>query len=139
MSLQQIPAHLTPWSSALFSFLPRFIQEQLVLEREAHGTVQLSQVLTHFSWKKTLKKFNKSVPPHFICGTLYHLFLSPYTKSLQIETEKLLAYLVEEELKKRKAEGSYKGSFSPVCSFFGYFPTLLLSMPSLQYMIVNIK
>jgi len=51
-----------------------------VTEREAHGTVQLSQ----------------------------------------IETEKLLAILVEEELKKRKAAKTYKGSFSPVTHFFGY-------------------
>ena len=38
----------------------------------------------------------------------------------QIETEKLLAYFVEIELKKRKAEGTYKGSFAPVTHFFGY-------------------
>ena len=38
----------------------------------------------------------------------------------QIETEKLLAYFVAEELKKRKSEGKYKGSFGPVTHFFGY-------------------
>jgi len=51
-----------------------------VLEREAHGTIQLSQ----------------------------------------IETERLLAHLVGEELKKRKAEKKYTGGFSPVTHFFGY-------------------
>jgi len=47
----------------------------------------------------------------------------------RVETEKLLAYLVGEELKKRKKEGKYNGSFAPVTHYFGYqgrsaFPTL---------------
>jgi len=38
----------------------------------------------------------------------------------QLETERLLAHLVEDELKQRKAQGTFKGSFSPVCQFIGY-------------------
>lgn len=38
----------------------------------------------------------------------------------QIETEKLLAYFVSEEIAKRKANGVFKGSFAPVTHFFGY-------------------
>lgn len=38
----------------------------------------------------------------------------------QIETEKLIAYCVSEELAKRKKEGKYLGSFSSICHFFGY-------------------
>lgn len=38
----------------------------------------------------------------------------------QLETERLLATLVEEELKQQKNQGTYKGSFSPVCQFIGY-------------------
>jgi pyrophosphate--fructose-6-phosphate 1-phosphotransferase len=38
----------------------------------------------------------------------------------QLETEKLLAYYVAEELKKRKAKGTYSGNFAPVTHFFGY-------------------
>merc|ERR1719215_2324510 len=38
----------------------------------------------------------------------------------QLETERLLATLVEEELKMRKSDGTYKGGFSPVCQFIGY-------------------
>jgi diphosphate--fructose-6-phosphate 1-phosphotransferase len=38
----------------------------------------------------------------------------------QIETEKLLAHFVEIELGYRKKRGTYKGSFSAVCSFVGY-------------------
>jgi 6-phosphofructokinase len=41
-------------------------------------------------------------------------------KLSQIETEKLIAYLVEEELKQRKKLKMYKGSFAPVTHFFGY-------------------
>ena len=37
-----------------------------------------------------------------------------------LETEKLIAYFVSEELKKRKQKGEYKGSFAPVTHFFGY-------------------
>ena len=38
----------------------------------------------------------------------------------QLETEKLIAHFVSEELKRRKAKGTYKGSFAPVTHFFGY-------------------
>jgi 6-phosphofructokinase 1 len=51
--------------------------------------------------------------------------------SLQIsalETERLIAELVEEEMKQRKKKGTFKGSFSPVCQFLGY--QARCSMPS---------
>jgi sugar phosphate permease len=38
----------------------------------------------------------------------------------QVETEKMLVFFVEEELKKRKAAGTYSGKFSAVCSYLGY-------------------
>lgn len=38
----------------------------------------------------------------------------------QIETEKMIAELVGRRLKQLKNEGKYKGSYSPVCHFFGY-------------------
>ncbi|KAJ8772544.1 hypothetical protein K2173_027721 [Erythroxylum novogranatense] len=39
----------------------------------------------------------------------------------QIETEKLLAHLVEKEMNKRMKEGAYKGKkFNAICHFFGY-------------------
>merc|ERR1712176_1575967 len=46
----------------------------------------------------------------------------------QLETERLIAELVEVELKQRKSQGTYKGSFSPVCQFLGY--QARCSMPS---------
>lgn len=38
----------------------------------------------------------------------------------RLETERLLEFLVGQELKKRKEAGSYKGSFAGVTHFFGY-------------------
>ena len=38
----------------------------------------------------------------------------------QAETEKLLAHFVDIELAYRKKNGTYKGSFSVICSFIGY-------------------
>jgi len=38
----------------------------------------------------------------------------------RIETEKLLADLVEDQLRELKAKGAYRGSFSVQCHFFGY-------------------
>lgn len=77
-----IPSSLSPWASALFAFLPPFIQTQLLLDRESDGAVQLSQ----------------------------------------IETEKLLAQLVDTEMAKRtRAGGTYAGKkFNAICHFFGY-------------------
>jgi len=42
------------------------------------------------------------------------------TKISQIETEKLIAYYVEQELARRKKAQRYKGSFAPVTHYFGY-------------------
>lgn len=37
---------LSPWSLAVFQDLPDFTKKQLLLEREAHGTIQLTQIET---------------------------------------------------------------------------------------------
>ncbi|XP_058069812.1 pyrophosphate--fructose 6-phosphate 1-phosphotransferase subunit alpha-like [Magnolia sinica] len=81
VSVDNISAHLSPWASALFEFLPPFIKRQLLLHPESDDSAQLSQ----------------------------------------IETEKLLAQLVETEMNKRMKEGTYKGKkFNAICHFFGY-------------------
>ncbi|GJM99883.1 hypothetical protein PR202_ga17022 [Eleusine coracana subsp. coracana] len=47
-------------------------------------------------------------------------FLPPFIRK-QIETEKLLAQLVENEMNKRQKESTYKGKkFNAICHFFGY-------------------
>ena len=71
---------LTPESMKVFAILPEDIQQQLLMDRDSHGNVQVSR----------------------------------------IETEKLVAGIVEDRLKVLKAEGKYTGKFSSMCHFFGY-------------------
>jgi 6-phosphofructokinase 1 len=73
-------AKATPWSAATFRSFPPRVQSQLLLEREIHGTVQLSQ----------------------------------------IELERLLDELVGAELQRRKEAGTYSGSYTALCHYFGY-------------------
>ncbi len=75
-----IKAGLTAESMAVFAILPVSIQQQLFLERDPHGNVQVSL----------------------------------------IESEKLFSALVAENLKARKAAGTYKGKFSALHHFLGY-------------------
>ncbi len=71
---------LTKESMAVFAILPENIQQQLFLERDPHGNVQVSL----------------------------------------IESEKLFSALVAENLKARKAAGTYKGKFGTQHHFLGY-------------------
>ena len=71
---------LSKESMAVFAILPESIQQQLFLERDPHGNVQVSL----------------------------------------IESEKLFAALVGENLKARKAAGTYNGKFSTLHHFLGY-------------------
>ncbi len=75
-----IEAGLTKESMAVFALLPQSIQQQLFLERDPHGNVQVSL----------------------------------------IESEKLFSALVAENLKARKAAGTYNGKFSALHHFLGY-------------------
>ncbi len=75
-----IQAGLTSASMAVFAILPQTIQQQLFLERDPHGNVQVSL----------------------------------------IESEKLFSEMVKNNLKARKAAGTYKGKFSPLHHFLGY-------------------
>ncbi len=75
-----IEAGLTAASMAVFALLPQSIQQQLFLERDPHGNVQVSL----------------------------------------IESEKLFSALVAENLKARKAAGTYNGKFSALHHFLGY-------------------
>ncbi|MDO4490118.1 MAG: diphosphate--fructose-6-phosphate 1-phosphotransferase [Lachnospiraceae bacterium] len=75
-----IEAGLTKESMAVFAMLPTGIQQQLFLERDPHGNVQVSL----------------------------------------IESEKLFAELVKNELAARKEAGTYKGKCGFLTHFFGY-------------------
>lgn len=85
----EIYAKLTPWSKALFDFLPPVIQKQIFNPPESRGSFQLHA----------------------------------------ISTEVMIADLVKQELKRRKEEGRYKGTFDCQTHFLGYqarssFPSL---------------
>jgi hypothetical protein len=62
----------------------------------------------------------KSLPEFLKQQLLIEREMSGSIKLSQIETEKLVAFMVEEELKIRKKNGTYSGSFAPVTHFFGY-------------------
>lgn len=78
-------------------------------------TADFTNLLTPWSLSlfKTLPEFMKQ-------QLLINQEVEGSIKMSQIETEKLVAYLVEEELRARKKNGTYKGSFAPVTHFFGY-------------------
>ncbi len=78
--LQFVNQRLSAASSHVFSSLPHAIQQQLLMDRDPHGNVQVSR----------------------------------------IETEKLLIDMVTDTLRKRKADGTFKGGFSAQSHFFGY-------------------
>ena len=67
-------------SAELYGSLPRRIAEQLIMERDPHGNVQVSL----------------------------------------IETDKLLVYMIQEQLEILRAEGKYSGNFKTHTHFFGY-------------------
>jgi 6-phosphofructokinase len=72
-------------------------------------------VLTPWSYSlyQTLPEFLKK-------QLLFEREIEGTTKISQLETEKLIAYYVEQELSRRKKAGNYKGSFAPVTHYFGY-------------------
>jgi hypothetical protein len=75
----------------------------------------LSPLLTPWSYS-----LYSSLPDFFKKELLFEREVAGSLKLSQIETERLISYLVGEELAKRKKAGTYTGSFAPVTHFFGY-------------------
>ncbi|GAB2224494.1 hypothetical protein Droror1_Dr00005255 [Drosera rotundifolia] len=99
------------------------IPEVYALLQEIHGLhsqgVSMDNISSQLSpWASALFEF---LPP-FIKKQLLLLPESDDSAQLsQIETEKLLAHLVETEMNKRTKAGTYKGKkFNAICLFFGY-------------------
>lgn len=99
------------------------IPEVYALLKEIHGLLRQGVSADNISsqlspWAYALFEF---LPPFIRKQLLLHPE-SDYSAQLsQIETEKLLAFLVEEEMNKRTKEGKYKGKkFNAICHFFGY-------------------
>ncbi|XP_037459423.1 pyrophosphate--fructose 6-phosphate 1-phosphotransferase subunit alpha-like [Triticum dicoccoides] len=99
------------------------IPELYALLQEIHGLhdkgVSIENISSHLSpWASALFDF---LPPFIRKQLLLHPESDDSAQLSQIETEKLLAQLVETEINKRLEEGTYKGKkFNAICHFFGY-------------------
>ncbi|KAF3331238.1 pyrophosphate-fructose-6-phosphate1-phosphotransferase alpha subunit [Carex littledalei] len=99
------------------------IPELYALIQEIHGLhlkgVSVENISSQLSpWATALFKF---LPPFIRKQLLLHPESDDSAQLSQIETEKLLAQLVESEINRRLKEGTYKGKkFNAICHFFGY-------------------
>ncbi|KAK4484015.1 hypothetical protein RD792_011228 [Penstemon davidsonii] len=99
------------------------IPEVYALLQEIHGLLRQGVSADNISaqlspWASALFEF---LPPFFRKQLLLHPESDDSAQLSQIETEKLFAHLVEEEMNKRLKEGTYKGKkFNAICHFFGY-------------------
>ncbi|KAL0366526.1 UNVERIFIED_CONTAM: Pyrophosphate--fructose 6-phosphate 1-phosphotransferase subunit alpha [Sesamum radiatum] len=99
------------------------IPEVFALLQEIHSLLRQGVSADNISaqlspWASALFEF---LPPFIRKQLLLHPESDDSAQLSQIETEKLLAHLVEAEMNKRLKEGSYKGKkFNAICHFFGY-------------------
>ncbi|KAI4321692.1 hypothetical protein MLD38_035042 [Melastoma candidum] len=99
------------------------IPEVYALLNEIHGLlrhgISADKVSSQLSpWASALFEF---LPPFIKKQLLLFPESDDSAQLSQIETEKLLAHLVEVEMNKRLKEGTYKGKkFNAICHFFGY-------------------
>ncbi|OAY50359.1 pyrophosphate--fructose 6-phosphate 1-phosphotransferase subunit alpha [Manihot esculenta] len=99
------------------------IPEIYALLKEIHGLLRQGVPPNNISsqlspWASALFEF---LPPFIKKQLLLHPESDDSAQLSQIETEKLLAHLVEVEMSKRLKEGTYKGKkFNAICHFFGY-------------------
>ncbi|EPS71673.1 hypothetical protein M569_03082, partial [Genlisea aurea] len=99
------------------------IPEVSALLQEIHVLLKQGVSADHISsqlspWASALFEF---LPPFIRKQVLLHPESDESAQLSQIETEKLLAHLVETEMNKRLKEGTYKGKkFNAICHFFGY-------------------
>ncbi|KDP36731.1 hypothetical protein JCGZ_08022 [Jatropha curcas] len=99
------------------------IPEVYALLKEIHGLLRQGVTPNNISsqlspWASALFEF---LPPFIKKQLLLYPESDDSAQLSQIETEKLLAHLVEVEMGKRQKEGTYKGKkFNAICHFFGY-------------------
>ncbi|XVF35787.1 hypothetical protein REPUB_Repub19eG0001000 [Reevesia pubescens] len=99
------------------------IPEVYALLKEIHGLlrqgVSAEKISSQLSpWASALFEF---LPPFIRKQLLLHPESDDSAQLSQIETEKLLAHLVENEMNKCLKAGTYKGKkFNAICHFFGY-------------------
>ncbi|KAL8162509.1 hypothetical protein V2J09_013998 [Rumex salicifolius] len=92
------------------------LQEIHVLLRQGVSVDNISSQLS--PWASALFEF---MPPFIRKQLLLYPESDNSAQLSQIETEKLLAHLVEDEINKRLKAGTYRGKkFNAICHFFGY-------------------
>jgi len=103
-------------AEGLLAAIPEF--HCLITELEAMPHSAVEKVLEELTvWSRALFL---SLPDFMQRELLLERQSNAALQLSQLETERLVACLVEEELKQRTKLGTYKGSFSPVCQFLGY-------------------
>ena len=110
----------------VFGLLPASIRDDLLRERDPHGNVQVGR-------PRELGLFPSR--PSLLCISCNMVDCKAVTVASQpadqhcsltclqvarIETEKLVLKLVEEELARRTAGGSFSAKFNAICHYFGY-------------------
>ncbi len=110
----------------LIGFIPEIrllVQEISDIHAEVKAAASAEPV-TVAQMKARLSSWNgallASLPSYVQAELFLELSSDGSLQHSHIETERMLAELVEQELHRRKKKGTYKGSFSPVCSFIGY-------------------
>ncbi|KAH9302799.1 hypothetical protein KI387_014382, partial [Taxus chinensis] len=99
------------------------IPEVYALLQEIHGLhahgVSVEEISSRLSpWASALFEF---LPPFIKKQLLLHPESDDTAQLSQIETEKLMAQLVETEMNRRLKSGEYTGKkFNAICHFFGY-------------------
>lgn len=91
------------------------IQEQEELQAKLTSDELIKTLLSPWSYS-----LFASLPDFFKQQLLMNREVEGSIKLAAIETEKLISFFVDIELKERKAKGTYKGSFAPVSHYFGY-------------------
>jgi len=103
--------------------LIEFIEDirTLILELNeilAKGLNGEEDVISHLS--SSAKQTYQSMPAAFARQLLLERDPHGNVQLSKVEAERLLAENVKIELRKRKAEGKYSGSFTAICHYFGY-------------------
>ena len=91
------------------------LQEQEALQDKLQDDETIKELLSAWSYS-----LFASLPDFFKTQLLMNREVEGSIKLAAIETEKLISYLVDIELKQRKKNGTYSGSFAPVSHYFGY-------------------
>ena len=113
-------AHISAFNNLIIEINKLFasiktLQAQEELQLRLRDDETIKQLLSPWSYS-----LFASLPDFFKDQLLMNREVEGSIKLAAIETEKLVSFFVEQELKERKKAGTYTGSFAPVSHYFGY-------------------